>query len=230
MFDKTLDRWIFKEFIGQRTAVHGKEQDRWHNSGGKKAARDLPKTGPVVRRRCGSIKRPKKAAAAAAGAAALGGSGEIPGATHRYHEYSLTVIASDGSVVDDGGTRLYHVVQKDPVVPIEVTQRLDIGPGGVLFKHEGEAPQAESPPSPLRQSGSSQPQHRLGGWQQLQQQRQQQMAHISSQPDEGRGRFGIVSSMVPIHLGFEAAIAGKYWTGTGPHFAAPCMQGESSES
>ena len=41
------NQWIFKENLGQRTAVYGQQQDRWHNSGGVKGARDLPADNPV---------------------------------------------------------------------------------------------------------------------------------------------------------------------------------------
>eukprot|EP01052_Picozoa_sp_SAG31_P020568 SAG31_NODE_1553_length_7905_cov_3.137330_5_plen_454_part_00 len=102
VFEASKNRWIFKEFIGQRTAVYGQEQDRWHNSGGKRAARDLPKNAPLVRRRSGSIKRSAKSHGSAAGTV-----------TFRYHEYSLVSVDQKGTCVDSGTSRLFHVVQKE---------------------------------------------------------------------------------------------------------------------
>ena len=48
----------------------GMRPDRWHNSGGSKAARSLPPEDPVIRRRYGSIRQHN-------------------GKKYRYHEYCL---------------------------------------------------------------------------------------------------------------------------------------------
>ena len=52
-FDSELNLWIFKEgpgFHTRKKAAAGGRSDRWHNSGGAKAARDLPLSQPLVRR------------------------------------------------------------------------------------------------------------------------------------------------------------------------------------
>jgi hypothetical protein len=51
-------------------AAAGKQSDRWHNSGGSKAARDLPAGDAKIRRRYGSI-------------------AQANGQKYRYHEYKL---------------------------------------------------------------------------------------------------------------------------------------------
>ena len=51
-------------------AAAGKQSDRWHNSGGSKAARDLPNDNANIRRRYGSI-------------------AQVDGTKYRYHEYKL---------------------------------------------------------------------------------------------------------------------------------------------
>lgn len=51
-------------------AAAGHQTDRWHNSGGSKAARDLPTDIPRIRRRYGSIL-------------------QTDGSKFRYHEYKL---------------------------------------------------------------------------------------------------------------------------------------------
>ena len=53
-FDAELNCYIFKEgkeYHVRSKAAAGGRSDRWHNSGGAKAARDLPLSQPLVRRR-----------------------------------------------------------------------------------------------------------------------------------------------------------------------------------
>ena len=58
-------------------AAAGKQSDRWHNSGGSKAARDLPSGDAKIRRRYGSIS-------------------QVDGQKYRYHEYKLVFPTAAG--------------------------------------------------------------------------------------------------------------------------------------
>ena len=58
-------------------AAAGKQSDRWHNSGGSKAARDLPSGDAKIRRRYGSI-------------------AQADGKKYRYHEYKLVFPTAAG--------------------------------------------------------------------------------------------------------------------------------------
>jgi hypothetical protein len=79
-------------------AAAGKQSDRWHNSGGSKAARDLPTGAAKIRRRYGSI-------------------AQADGNKYRYHEYKLVIPTTDlrnhhQQVIyeEDKSCVLYHVM------------------------------------------------------------------------------------------------------------------------
>jgi len=107
IFNAADGQWLFKERCRGRVpalrAVNERSNeraDRWHNSGGVRGARDMPKNGtPLVRRRYGSVAQ----------------NGEI---LWRFHEYSaLTVVedpaAPDGRrIEEDRSTVVFHVMPK----------------------------------------------------------------------------------------------------------------------
>ena len=133
------DQWIFKENLGHRTAVYGQQQDRWHNSGGIKGARDLPSDNPVIRRRYGSLIPPGSS------------SRKTSGEAFRYHEYSLLSRDEKGNCVESGTARLFHVTPKRP------TSRR--GPGGAAAK--GSRQRAQQAPSQAQQHAQQQAQHQV---------------------------------------------------------------------
>lgn len=109
IFNAAGGQWLFKEKSRGRAAPHARctahdrsndRADRWHNSGGVRGARDMPKNAtPLVRRRYGSVAQ----------------NGEI---LWRFHEYSaLTVVpdldAPNGQRIDeDRSTVVFHVMPK----------------------------------------------------------------------------------------------------------------------
>lgn len=72
-------------------AAAGRQSDRWHNSGGSKAARDLPSGNAVIRRRYGSIS-------------------QVDGQKYRYHEYKLVFPTASGP----GDLNQQHQLQQPP--------------------------------------------------------------------------------------------------------------------
>ena len=70
----------------------GTKADRWHNSGGSKAARNLPPQAPLIRRRYGSLAQPN-------------------GRKYRYHEYCmLDFDKQTGMYVENRTTTLFHLM------------------------------------------------------------------------------------------------------------------------
>ena len=108
-FDSELNLWIFKEgpgFHTRKKAAAGGRSDRWHNSGGAKAARDLPLSQPLVRRRYGSL-------------------AQQDGTKYRYHEYCLvTQDAKTGDFVQDRAAVLFHVM-----LPLAGAAKATVGTG-----------------------------------------------------------------------------------------------------
>ena len=108
-FDAELNCYIFKEgkkYHVRSKAAAGGRSDRWHNSGGAKAARDLPPSQPLVRRRYGSL-------------------AQQDGTKYRYHEYCLvTQDAKTGDFVQDRGAVLFHVM-----LPLPGAAKATIGTG-----------------------------------------------------------------------------------------------------
>ena len=108
-FDAELNCYIFKEgrkYHVRSKAAAGGRSDRWHNSGGAKAARDLPLSQPLVRRRYGSL-------------------AQQDGTKYRYHEYCLvTQDAKTGELVQDRAAVLFHVM-----LPLSGAPKATVGTG-----------------------------------------------------------------------------------------------------
>ena len=98
-------QWLFKEKSrvrppNARAVDRSDRADRWHNSGGVRGARDMPKNAtPLVRRRYGSVAQ----------------HGQI---LYRFHEYSSLAVVQDptapgGQRIDeDRSTVVFHVMPK----------------------------------------------------------------------------------------------------------------------
>ena len=70
----------------------GTRADRWHNSGGSKAARNLPPDAPLIRRRYGSM-------------------AQSNGRKYRYHEYCmLDFDKQTGTYAENRTTTLFHLM------------------------------------------------------------------------------------------------------------------------
>ena len=70
----------------------GLRADRWHNSGGSKAARNLPPEAPIIRRRYGSL-------------------AQQTGKKYRYHEYCmLDYDKQTGAYMENRTTTLFHLM------------------------------------------------------------------------------------------------------------------------